>query len=283
MREIFATVIIGLGLLAGCGGSSSPSDGEILPRGLDSGSLSGVGHWLYLIDADLSPDTVELIAGSDHDMVVLDFIPSEENSTDYPMADVVQELHASDIPKLVVAYVDIGEAEDYRTYWQNGWGIGDPEWIAGADPDGWDGNFPVAFWHQGWRDIWLGSDGYLQQIVDAGFDGVYLDWIEAYSDENVLRLAEKDGVEAEDEMVSWVGDIANFTRSQRAGFIVIGQNAAELADRDDYLDIIDAMAQEQVWFDGGADNDPPGDCPLPESEDDIDTDEYLESLSPRCR
>ena len=38
-----------------------------------------------------------------------------------------------------------------------------------------------------------------------------------------------------------------------------------------------------MWFDGGADNDPPGDCPLPESEGDIDTDKYLESLPPRCR
>jgi len=248
-----------------------------------SGSLVGVSHWLYLIDVNLGPETVDLIAASDHDMVVVDFIPSEENNTDYPMASVVQKLHASAIPKLVIAYIDIGEAEDYRTYWQSGWGIGNPEWIAGADPDGWEGNFPVAFWHQEWRDIWLGSDGYLQQIVDAGFDGVYLDWIEAYSDENVMLLAERDGVEPEAEMVLWVGDIATFARSQRPGFIVIGQNATELTDRADYTDIIDALAQEQVWFDGGADNDPPGDCPLPESDDDIDTASYLESLSPRCR
>ena len=26
-------------------------------------------------------------------------------------------------PKLVIAYIDIGEAEDYRTYWQPGWGV----------------------------------------------------------------------------------------------------------------------------------------------------------------
>ena len=216
-------------------------------------------------------------------MVVLDFIPSDASNPDYPMADVVQQLHAADHAKLVIAYIDIGEAEDYRTYWQNGWGIGNPEWIAGADPDGWAGNFPVAFWHEDWRDVWLGSDGYLQQIVDAGFDGVYLDWIDAYSDENVVLLAENDGVNPEDEMVRWVGDIAGFMRSQRPGFIVIGQNAAELTDRDDYLDIIDAIAQEHVWFDGGADSDPPGDCPLPQSDDDIDTANYLESLSPRCR
>jgi len=285
MRAIPATLILVLALLAACSGGSSPSDDrtETDPPPSNPGALSSVSNWLYLIDVDLEPDVVDLIAASAHDMVVLDFITSDQSTPDYPMADVVQQLHAVANPKLVIAYIDIGEAEDYRTYWQNGWGIGNPEWIAGADPDGWAGNFPVAFWHQDWRDIWLGTDGYLQQIVDAGFDGVYLDWIDAYSDENVILLADADGVEPEDEMVRWVGDIAGYTRSQRPGFVVIGQNAAELADRDDYLGIIDAIAQEHVWFDGGANNDPPGDCPLPLSDDDIDTDGYLEALSPLCR
>lgn len=283
MRAIPATLILVLALLAACGGGSSPSDDEGDPTPTSPGALSSVAHWLYLIDIDLEPDIVGLIADSNHDMVVLDFIPSDQSTTAYPMADVVQQLHAADKPKLVIAYIDIGQAEDYRTYWQNDWRIGNPEWIAGADPDGWAGNFPVAFWHQDWRDIWLATDGYLQQIVDAGFDGVYLDWIDAYSDENVIPLAESDGVEPEDEMVRWVGDIAGYARSQRPEFIVIGQNAAELTDRDDYLDIIDAIAQEHVWFDGGVDNNPPGDCPLPQSDDDVDTRSYLESLSPRCR
>ncbi|MFN2189809.1 MAG: hypothetical protein ACK2T3_13675, partial [Candidatus Promineifilaceae bacterium] len=50
----------------------------------------------------------------------------------------------------------------------------------------------------------------------------------------------------------------------------------------DYIGTIDAIAQEQVWFDGGADNDPPGDCPLPRTESLVDSDEYEQSLSPRC-
>jgi cysteinyl-tRNA synthetase len=244
--------------------------------------LSGVDQWLYLIDVNVEPETVNRIAASDYDMIVLDFIPSEVNNTDYPMAEVVAQLHDAPQPKLVIAYIDIGQAEDYRTYWQSDWGIGNPEWIAGADPDGWEGNFPVALWHDGWRDIWLGDDGYLQGIIDSGFDGVYLDWVEAYSDDNVVALAERDDVDPKEEIVRWVGDIAEFTRGKRSDFIVIGQNAAELAERDDYLDIIDAIAQEQVWFDGGADNDPQGDCPLPETDDDVDTDEYLDSLSEPC-
>jgi cysteinyl-tRNA synthetase len=277
MRTLLLTTIVLIGLL--CGGCTSTT----VETPLSSNRLSDVRHWLYLIDVNLDEDTVDLIAASSHDLVVLDFIPSEKSNTDYPMADVIAKLHGAHIPKLILAYIDIGEAEDYRTYWQDGWGVGDPEWIAGEDPDGWDGNFPVAFWRAEWRNIWLGGDGYLQEIVEAGFDGVYLDWIEAYADENVARLADRDAVEPEDEMVAWVDEIAGFTRSQRPGFTIIAQNAAELAARADYRAIIDAISQEQVWFDGGADNDPPGDCPLPASNEEVNTDDYLASLPEPCR
>jgi uncharacterized protein (TIGR01370 family) len=270
---------------------SAASTSQVVPPTVTASSdltpsearLAEVSHWFYLIDVDLEPEMVERIAASEYDMVVLDFIPSEENNTDYPMANVIAQLHNAPHPKLVIAYIDIGQAEEFRTYWQPGWGIGNPEWIAGGDPDGWEGNFPVAYWYDQWRDIWLGADGYLQAILEAGFDGVYLDWVEAYSDENVLAIAKQEGVDPRQEMIWWVGDIADFTRAQRPNFIVIAQNAAELAEDDDYLAIIDAIAQEQVWFDGGADNDPPGDCPLPRAEAEVDTEAYRQSLSPLCR
>lgn len=63
----------------------------------------------------------------------------------------------------------------------------------------------------------------------------------------------------------------------------MGQNAAELAASSArYRETIDAVAQEQVWFDGGADDDPPGDCPLPATEPDVDTDGYASSLTGGC-
>ncbi|RMG84542.1 MAG: hypothetical protein D6712_11090, partial [Chloroflexi bacterium] len=226
-------------------------------------ALEDVTNWLYLIDVNLDAETIAQIVASDYDMVVLDFIPSEANNTDYPMAEVITQLHNAPRPKLVIAYIDTGQAEDYRTYWQDGWGIGNPEWIVSADPDGWEGNYPVAYWYDEWRAIWLDDGGYLQTIVELGFDGVYLDWVEAYSDTAVVEFAESDGVNPVEEMIWWVQDIADYTRALRPDFIVIAQNAAELAEYDEYIEVIDAIAQEQVWFDGGADNDPPGDCPLP--------------------
>ena len=247
------------------------------------GSLEDVSHWLYLIDVNLEWEVVDQITGSAYEMIVIDYIPSEESNVDYPIGGVIEAWHAAEIPKLVIAYIDIGEAEDYRTYWQAGWRIGDPEWIIAGDPDGWEGNYPVAYWYDEWHAIWLDSGGLLQGILDAGFDGIYLDWVEAYSDENVVVKAFADGVDPIEEVIWWVTDLAEFARSQNPDFIVIGQNAAELAAYDEYVEIIDAIAQEQIWFDGGADNDPPGDCPLPRTEAEVDTDAYRESLSSPCQ
>lgn len=60
-------------------------------------------------------------------------------------------------------------------------------------------------------------------------------------------------------------------------------NAAEPAEYDDYLDSVDAIAQEQVWFDGGADNDPSDDCPPHRTGEEVDTEAYRASLSGPCR
>ena len=97
-------------------------------------------------------------------MVVLDFISSEADNTDYPMAEVVAQLQNTPHPKKVIAYIDISEAEEYRVYGDDSWEIGNPAWIVGDDPDVWAENYPVAFWAGEWQAIWLEDDGILNQI-----------------------------------------------------------------------------------------------------------------------
>ena len=246
------------------------------------GALQGLSQWFYFISPNLRLDLVEQIRNSTYELIVLDFIPSENNNTRYPMADVVWQLRNAPRPKQVVAYIDIGQAERHRTYYRQGWRVGNPRWIVADDPDGWRGNYPVAFWNPEWRDIWLSDNGYLARIVEAGFDGVYLDWVEAYSDDDVIEAAQRDRVDPKERMIAWVGDIARFTRSRRPGFLVIVQNAAELVENGEYVATVDAIAQEQTWFDGAADNDPPGDCPLPRTRGEVDTQAYRSSLPPAC-
>ncbi len=245
--------------------------------------LREVSHWFYYLGFEPEGDVLQQIEDSTYDMIVIEPIFTDCENIDFPLADVIARFHSAAHPKLVLAYIDIGQAEDWRTYWQSDWKIGDPEWITAEDPDGWEGNYPVAYWYDDWHAIWLGENGYLQQFLDAGFDGIYLDWVEAYSDDNVIAMAKRQDLDPRQEMFWWIEDLANYGREQQPDFLVIAQNAAELAESDEYLEVIDAIAQEQTWFDGAADNDPPGDCPLPRTDDDIETDEYVKSLSRKCR
>ena len=76
--------------------------------------------------------------------------------------------------------MSIGEAEDYRYYWREDWVAEPPSWLADENPD-WPGNYKVRYWDTDWQSIIYGTgDSYLGQILAAGFDGVYLDIIDAF-------------------------------------------------------------------------------------------------------
>ena len=59
-------------------------------------------------------------------------------------------LSASDIARIKVkengaerrvgCYMSIGEAEDYRYYWEDDWAENSPAWLGGENPD-WEGNY----------------------------------------------------------------------------------------------------------------------------------------------
>lgn len=274
MRIILGVFIILLGL------GSALSAG---PREARHERLSAVSDWFYHLGFELEGRGLRQLVQSPYDMLVIEPIFTEQENRDYPIAATIAALKAARPDRLVLAYIDIGQAEEWRYYWQPGWRIGSPGWIIADDPDGWEGNYPVAYWHPQWRNIWLDKNGQLAMLIDAGFDGVYLDWVEAYSDDNVIHAAARAGVDPRTAMVDFVRDIGNFGRARDPGFVVIAQNAAELAANSSYSRSIDGLAQEQVWYDGGSDNRPKGDCPLPATDADIETLAYINSLSRLCR
>jgi len=87
--------------------------------------------------------------------------------------------------RLVISYLSIGEAEDYRYYWRKSWKNNPPGFIERENQD-WKGNYKVRYWMKEWKEIIYGDDrgpisegSYLKKILNAGFDGVYLDIIDA--------------------------------------------------------------------------------------------------------
>lgn len=243
-------------------------------------ALNKVNAWLLLLNNDLSAATVAQIAASDYDMVVVDFLPSQPHHANYPIRETVAALKRKPDGgrRLAIAYLNVGQAEDYRAYWRKGWKVGAPDWILMNDPDGWVGNYPVAYWRPGWRDI---VTGLAQDIAAAGFDGVYLDWVGGFQEDAVQKAAARAGLKADGEMARLVAAVGETGRSIDPEFRVIGQNAAPLLANPIYLAAIDGVAHESVWFTWGGKA--KGDCPIPRSESEAGSAAFRAELSPRCR
>ncbi|RLD58919.1 MAG: hypothetical protein DRJ05_07210 [Bacteroidetes bacterium] len=144
-------------------------------------NLGDVQNFLYLINPSgftSKQQFIDSITGSDFDLLIMDCFFDEEVFT----AEEIEQLHekVNGGRRLVISYMSIGEAEDYRYYWQTGWSSSPPSWMAGENPD-WAGNYKVKYWEPDWQQIIFGNDeSYLKKIIDSGFDGVYLDIIDAF-------------------------------------------------------------------------------------------------------
>lgn len=217
-----------------------------------------VNDWLYILTLDNV--TVGDIAASGYDLVVMDYSASGDEDGEFTAAEI-DVLH--DAGMLAVSYFSIGEAEDYRFYWREEWETSPPSWLGPVNPD-WDGNYKVRYWSSGWQAILFGTpDGanrsYLDRIIDQGFDGVYLDIVDAYeywSEEN----PEMSRLQARQEMKTLLERIRTYARVARGvtDFRVIPQNAAGIVWDDDgeldalglaYLDLCDGIGAEDTWFD----------------------------------
>jgi cysteinyl-tRNA synthetase len=247
-------------------------------------ALAETTSWLLLLNNDLETAIVDRMAASTYDMVVIDHVSSQPGMPASRSADVVSRLRAKadGSRRLVIAYVNVGQAESYRHYWVKGWKIGHPAWILGSDPDGWQDNYPVAYWSGAWKAIITGENGLLADIQRAGFDGVYLDWIGGFEDQNVIAAARRGGVDPRTEMIRWVREVSADAKGRDPSFLVIAQNAAPLLEDRNYLKAIDAVAHEDIWF-TGADSGPEGDCAVPRSQSDVGSPAFVASLTPACQ
>jgi cysteinyl-tRNA synthetase len=111
-------------------------------------------------------------------MVLIDLFYNDLQLT----AQEVQTLKtkANGAKRLVIAYMNIGSAEKYRYYWQKNWRQYSPKWLKKKYP-GYKDELYVEFWNQEWKDIIYGNDNsYAKRILNADFDGVYLDNVEAF-------------------------------------------------------------------------------------------------------
>lgn len=147
----------------------------------DINKLSDAKNFLYLINSEKfssKQDFINTVSQTNFDVIVMDLFHNDEKYTKSEIEKLKVKKNGS--KRLVICYMSIGEAEDYRYYWNNMWKVIKPSWLLKENPE-WEGNYIVKYWDKGWQKIIYGQDdSYVKKIIDSGFDGVYMDIVDGF-------------------------------------------------------------------------------------------------------
>ena len=220
--------------------------------------LSDISSWAYQLQ---NIDIDAIAQNSTFELIVIDYSADGSDEQAFSRIDI-QKIQNSG--KKVIAYLSIGEAETYRFYWQNEWDsnnngrpdAGAPSWLGNENPE-WEGNYKVRFWDSEWQTIIM---SYLDKIIDQGFDGIYMDIIDAY-----YYWAEENGEQpnADALMIDFVLNLRHHVEAnglkdfifvpQNGEYIIVEPHVTEFL-KEAYWEAIDAIGVEDVFFYGDKDN-----------------------------
>ena len=210
--------------------------------------IGNVKSWIYVLQgAGGKPLPVEALVATKSDLLVIE--PTHDGK--WLTREEVERLGANG--RVVLAYFSIGEAESYRAYWKAEWKTKPPAFLGAVNAD-WDGNYKVRYWLPQWQAI---TRARLDEVADAGFDGAYLDIIDAYEywgpggDEPERPTAAAD-------MVRFVMQLAAHVRAKHPKFAIVPQNGAGILEEAPqlagaYLETVDAIGAEDTFFFGNRD------------------------------
>ncbi|TFG27502.1 MAG: hypothetical protein EU532_07325 [Promethearchaeota archaeon] len=203
--------------------------------------IDDFAYWIDDIDK-------KQIKDSKYDLIIIDYSADGSEDEEFTDDDVDYMKSSGDKKKLLLSYISIGEAEDYRYYWEDSWDndedgepdSGAPAWLDEENSD-WEENYKVKYWMLGWQDIIY---DYLDHIMDADFDGIYMDLIDAY------EYYEDDIPNSDWLMIDFVGNISDYTKTNKGkDFLVFVQNGDNLLKNSTYRDYIDGIGREDLFYD----------------------------------
>ena len=198
---------------------------------------------------------VQTAAAAPVDLIVTDATAGARGGQALSVDDVTRLKSKPDgTRRLAISYLSIGESEDYRPeYFDSEYMTEDaPDWLL-KENKAWKGNRLIRFCLEGWQKTILGDeDGRslyssldpspLYKLIELGFDGVYLDRVDVYSE------VMKECPDAASKMVDFVARLAAHARKKNPHFIVILQNAEELLANPKMVSAIDAIAKEDLFY-----------------------------------
>ena len=80
--------------------------------------------------------------------------------------------------------------------------------------------------------------------------------MEGYENTDVIAAAQAEGKDPAVEMIAFIQEMRDYAAARNPDFLVIQQNAASLIDgHPELFNVIDAISQEAIWYDGDATED----------------------------
>jgi uncharacterized protein (TIGR01370 family) len=143
-------------------------------------------------------------------------------------------------PKVVLAHVLIGRAEERRAYWQKDWSSKKPDWLGAPDSEERE-THAVQYWDDRWQKLVLDT---VEAVIDQGFDGACLGAVDAY---RPLQEKQKDE-RARPRMSALVVRVSEHAKRKRRGFLVFARNAEELLEAPPYFAAIDGLLRDEGYF-----------------------------------
>jgi cysteinyl-tRNA synthetase, unknown class len=215
---------------------------NLIPAGIAPNDGSG---WSFSITSN----SFDQLLQNPAKLLVLDYSQDGTEARRYQPKDI-DALHRNG--QQVISYLSIGEAEDYRYYFQDSWNSNPPSWLGKLNTD-WPGNFKVKYWDAEWQQQII---GYLDKIIESGFDGIYLDIVDGFdywSDPNNGEGLVLDRADAARRMIDWVEKLTEYARVEKGkpNFFVIPQNAEDLLPYDTtgkFLQQISGVGVESLYY-----------------------------------
>jgi hypothetical protein len=140
-------------------------------------NLRQVKNYLLLLNPEKFTDInqyFEYLKNTDFDLLLIE--PSH-NGVFFTKNQVEQlKIKKNGGKRIVISYLSIGEAEDYRAYWKKEWSKKWPKWIVKENPD-WKGNYIVKYWNSEWKSV---IQEYREKLDLIGVDGYLLDTVDSY-------------------------------------------------------------------------------------------------------
>lgn len=235
-------------------------------------TLKDMKSWGYQLH-DYSDAELARMKSSKNTLWVIDYSKDGDEATRFSASEIAQIKKNGN---MVIAYFCLGEAEMVRYYWDtlgkealisaseassigykreflaNTTTVGGVKVLARNNSEYLD-NLPAKFWDYSWQSTMINT--YLPKIMEAGFDGVYLDTVDAfeYYNDSVIDTRAK-------QMYDFIVKIGQAAKAKDSSFTLMMQNAMSIIDhisdaqKKTLFTYVHGFGVEDLYYPGEGDN-----------------------------